>query len=236
MNNRMRYKLFLFVSVLFFFSCHSKKKNNNTNFSNENIYIISNKNNTIKQNCIPKDTLEFQNKDITVFNEYIMRGDGVIELNFSNSIVILNEDGTEFGKIDYNEGQYKLKIPNQIVARSFVPDLERFYFDAKEPIESSPFLEIYINKHLKRIDKDKIKYSFTLWKEYVSKRYLKLIDCSNNLLDSNTYSITEFRNDSLKVKSISKKDCDLIEKYRAEQKTVLWRKDTILLVHLQQCD
>jgi hypothetical protein len=234
----MKYKLLLFVSFLVLFSCNTKRKNNGITFSkeNENVHIITNDNITIKQKCTPKDTLEFQNKDITVFNEYIMRGDGVIELNLDDNIIILNEDGTEFGKIDYNGGLYNLKMPKQIVARSFVPDLEKFYFDAKAPKESSTFLEIYINKELKRVNKDNIKYSFSLWKEYVSKSNLKLIDCSNNTLDSNTYSIIEFRNDSLKVKSISKKDCDLVETYKAEQKTILWRKDTTLFVHLQQCD
>jgi hypothetical protein len=190
--------------------------------------------------CEDKDTLEYQNDKISVYNEYKMRGDGVAILNVNDKIEILNQDNTIFGEITVSEEEgYQINLQNKIVARSFVPEFDKFYFDAEEPNKSDEFVILYINKEQKKIKNIQDNYKFQKWEDFVKGDFIKLRGCNNiskSKKDINTYSVLEIYGDSMKVKSASKNDCDAIEDYTNLTKKIKWKKNDFLLIDLYSCN
>jgi len=99
--------------------------------------------------------------NINFYTEDVMRGKGVITLSIDKSVEILNIDKTIFGSISFlKEGeykQYKIKLPETVIAREIMPhsEFEVFEFDSEPPNFNADFLVIYINKQQKLIKKNK---------------------------------------------------------------------------------
>lgn len=188
-----------------------------------------------------KDTLEYQGDKYAVYNEYKMRGKGVLSLDISKELIILNEDNTVFGNIkSFGESDYEINLPSKIIARSLVPIFDKFYFDGEEPTKKDEFLKIYINKELKKIKKNQVQYKYSKWEDYVKDEFIKLRNYKNSTSknkDLNVYEVLEIIDDSMKIKSVSKKTCDAIEKYENITKNIKWKNSNQeLMIHFFSCD
>ena len=194
-----------------------------------------------KNTCEYKDTLEYQDTKYSVYNESKMHGKGVISLEINDELTILNEDNTVFGNIkSLGESEYEINLPSKIIARTFVPMFDKFYFDANEPLKKDEFLKIYINKELKKINKNQVQYKFNKWEDFIKKEFIKLRYCNNSIAskkDNNVYEVLEIVNDSMKIKSVSKKVCDAIEEYKNVTKKIKWKNNQeALMIYFFSCD
>jgi hypothetical protein len=234
----------ILIAFLFLISCKDMKneeihKNDNITDSIVQKEVQKSKNENVE--CLDKDSLQYQDSKITVYNEFKMRGSGIISLTINDKVTILNEDNTIFGDIaSMEESDYSINLPKKIVARSFVPVFDSFYFDAEKPNDKEDFLKVYINKEIKKIKKNQVEYSFENWADYVKKSFIKLRDCNasnSKQKDNNTYEVIQMIGDSIKVKSISKKSCDVIEYYKDVTKKIKWKSNqNVLLINFFSCD
>ena len=187
--------------------------------------------------CKDNDTLEYQDDKISVYNEFKTRGSGVLSITIIDKVTILNDDDTIFGEIISNdESGYEIKLPSKIVARSFVPLFDIFSFDAEQPDSNDEFLKIYINKELKKINKSQVEFDYKKWEDYVKGSFVKIRNC-NKPKDYNVYRVLKIDNNLIKIKSISKKSCDMIENYTDVTKEIEWKNENgILLIHFFSCN
>lgn len=229
------------VTLLFLSSCKDK-----TEETKEEMKITTNEkvdlNNEMSNLnlCKNTDTLIYKNDSLIVKSEFTMRGSGVVSLNISDKLIIYNEDESIFGEITaMGESEYDIKLPSTIIARYFVPMFDQFYFDANEPNNNNDFIEVYINKEVKKIKKNLVDYQFETWNDYVKKSFINLRNCSNSVdakSDINTYEIISINKDSVKIKSISKSSCDAIENFTNTTKSIRWREDNVLLISFYECN
>jgi hypothetical protein len=177
---------------------------------------------------------------LIVKSEFIIRGEGVVNLSILDKLIIYNEDDSIFGEIiPLGESEYKINMPSKIIARYFVPMLDQFIFDANESKKDDMFIEIYINNEIRKIKKESVEYQFQKWEDYVKNSFINLRNCSNsidNKKDNNTYQVISVNKDFLKLKSISKSSCDAIENYTNVTKSVKWRDKDTLLISFYECN
>lgn len=190
--------------------------------------------------CKSLDTLTFQNDSLTVKSEFIIRGDGVLTLDISDKLIMYNQDDSIFGEISLiGESTYDINLPKIIIARQFVPMFDQFVFDANKPKKENEYLEIFVNKELKKIKKNIVSYQYETWSDYVKKSFINIRNCKNldeNLIDKNTYEIIKISKDSMDIKSISKNSCDAIASFIDTKKTIRWKKNKELLIYFYECN
>ena len=235
------YLLFLFV----FLSCKET-----TNTSKDKITVFADsltqnikKEETLKKytaDCTIVDSTKTQTSDyqgIKFYSENTLRGKGVVELTIDKNLEILNSDKTCFGTISLLNNDfgttYKINFPKKMVtAREIIPDdeFQVFSFDSELPEINNEFLIIYINKEQKMIKKTDVKYKFLNWDDYVKSAYIRLYG-----KDKNLYKVIEIKNDSLKIKSISKSDCDYVESYKDVTKWIKWKDNNCKLIKFNFC-
>jgi hypothetical protein len=170
-----------------------------------------------------------------VYQEYITRGDGIINLSFENKLEIYNLDGTVYGSITKNEESgYKFDLPKKIIARNIVPDFDQFSFDSKNPDKTDTYITIFINKEPKNIKKGDVDYGFILWDEYIMKTNFKCFDDNANIfkvlkiIDANT----------VLAKTTSIEDCggEKISSKDKIEKEIKWRNNNSMNVEFYNCD
>lgn len=231
----------LSVVIVILSSCKDEKKDGKLKLTTDTTIQDSiNVKNSININdiqCFDNDTLQFQDSKISVYNEFKIRGKGVLSIAITDKVTILNEDNTFFGEIVLKEeSDYEINLPTKIVARSFVPAFDDFSFDAEEPSDNNEYLKIYINKALKKISKKQVEYSFDKWDDYLKKSLINIRNC-NEAKDNNTYKIIKIEDNLIKIQSISKKQCDGIENYKPVSKEIKWKNSQdVLLVNFYSCN
>ena len=190
--------------------------------------------------CKSLDTLTFQNDTLTVRSEFVMRGDGVITLDISDKLIIYNQDDSVFGEIAMiGESVYDINLPKTIIARQFIPMFDQFVFDANKPKENNDYLEIFINKELKKIKKNIVSYQYETWNNYVKKSFINIRNCNGSResnIDKNTYEVMSMNKDYMNVKSVAKNSCDQIENYTNAKKYIKWKDKNTLLVSFYECN
>lgn len=203
------------------------------------------KHNNSDNEC-PLDSLAMQTseyKGITFYTENNLRGSGVITLSVTGKIDILNNDKTNYGSISLNndeEMSYEIKLPKKTVAREIIADSEFriFSFDAENPDINKDFLIVYINREKKIISKKNNQFTFDPWDKYVQSAFVKLTPkVSNTTKDEQLYwyKAMAVKGDSMKIKSISKSDCDYIEHYEPVTKWIKWRTNSCKHVNFNFC-
>ena len=227
-------KIILIISASLIISCQEKEKFKEIDFDNDTVarQEISYDNKT-------KDSLVYEDDILTSNTDFVIHGDGVINLNISKEVIIYNDDDSVFGKITFSEESesYVLDMPKVINARYFVPLLDQFYFDAKEPAADDPYLYIYINSDVKKVKINTVKYNFITWENYVKANFVTLRKMNNKeQLDKNTYHVLSMENDSINIKSITKSECDAIEEYKDVSKKIRWKNNDLLLINFYECN
>lgn len=228
----------ILIVLIFTFSCKEVKKEEiieNTTIKDTVSEVSNDKLNNIE--CEDKDTLQYQNDKISVYNEFKIRGKGVLNITIKDKVTILNEDDTVFGEIVLREeSDYEINMPSKIVARSIVPPFDIFSFDSEDPKENDQFLKIYINKEVKKINKNQVEFSFEKWKDYIKKSFINIRNC-NNQKDLNIYEVLEIKDNTIKIKSLSKESCDAIDNYTDITKEIKWKNNQdVLLIDFFSCD
>ncbi len=186
-----------------------------------------------------QDTLIYQDDKLISKSEFTMYGDGVVNLNINNEVIIYNQDESVFGKIFFSEESesFVIDMPKEIKARYFVPILEQFSFDAIRPKENDSYLNIFINSEIKKIKKEKINFNFFEWDNYLKESFINIRRVNNkDQVDNNTYKVLNIEKDSILIKSISKTECDLIEESKNISKKVKWKEDNLLLISFFECN
>jgi hypothetical protein len=207
--------------------------------------ISEEKHNNSDHEC-PVDSVAMQTseyKGITFYTENNLRGSGVITLSVTGKTDILNNDKTTYGSIALNndeETSYEIKLPKKTVAREIIADSEFriFSFDAEKPDTDKDFLIVYINREKKLIAKKGNQFTFDPWNKYAQSAFLKLTpEVSNMTKDEQLYwyKALAVKGDSMKIKSISKTDCDYVEHYKPVTKWIKWRTDSCKLINFNFC-
>lgn len=240
-NRNMKNLVIIIILIpLIFVGCKNNddiKNKKELESSKKNVQIIKEDDLDI---CKNKDTLTFQDEKLLVKSEFTMRGDGVLSLDIIDKLIIYNQDETVFGEISMTgESTYDLNLPKTIVARYFAPMFDQFVFDAPEPNKKSEYLEMFVNKELKKIKKNTVSYNFEFWNDYVKKSFINVRYCNINNkknIDKNTYEIVKISNDSMNIRAISKVSCDAISNYVETKKTIRWKKNNELLIYFYECN
>ena len=232
----MKNRILIFAFVSLFSSCKEKneelKNVSNKNKANDEEVVLENYKN------INKDTLVYQDENLISKSDFITHGDGVVNLNISNELFIYNKDNSIFGKIIFSEESesYILEMPKEINARYFVPVLDQFYFDAENPNKDETYLNIFINSKIKKVKKDNVNFNFVTWQNYLKENFIKIRKLDSKDLDKNTYEVLNIEEDSILIKSVSKKACDAIETYTNVSKKIKWRDNNLLLIDFFECN
>jgi len=230
----------LFTSFLIV-SC--TKHDNATILKDKN--ISGEKHNNSDHEC-PVDSVAMQTseyKGITFYTENNLRGSGVITLSVTGKTDILNNDKTTYGSIALNndeEMSYEIKLQKKTVVREIIADSEFriFNFDAEKPDTDKDFLIVYINREKKLISKKDNQFTFDPWDKYAQSAFVKLTpEVSNTTKDEQLYwyKALVVKGDSMKIKSISKTDCDYVEHYKPVTKWIKWRTDSCKLINFNFC-
>lgn len=231
-------KVYFILLLFVFFSC--KKQINEQNpdiaFADSTRKIDHYQATT---DCDIIDSITMQTSDyqgIKFYTENMLRGKGVMQIIIDRNLEILNLDKTSFGKIsllhnDFGDS-YELNFPKIVIAREIIPNDEYsvFSFDSELPESDKNFLVIYINKEKKLIKKSDIKYKFLDWNNYIKSAYIQL-----NENDKYMYKVLEIKEDSLKIKSISKTDCDYVQSYKNITKWIKWKNNNCKLIKINFC-
>lgn len=234
----------LLLILIAIISCKKENTSDISTRKEDNNVISTKKNPKIDTNldeCPILDSLDMlisEYKGIKFYTEKTMRGKGVLDISINNEIKIFNLDKTLFGSISIskNDNTYTIKLPNEIIAREVIPDLEYqiFNFDAEFPETNQNYLIVYINKEKKIIEKKLVKYTFYSWNEYIKSAFIEN-KYNSNKEDKNLYEVLKISNDSMQIKSVSKTSCEYVENYTEVIKWIVWKKDNCLQIKLNFC-
>lgn len=235
---KKRLSVFLITLLVINYSCKDNTQKEEGLNQKVQDTIAETKNHEVKDlSCQDNDTLQYEDTKISIYNEYKLRGDGVVSISINDKLSILNEDNSLFGEIILKEeSDYEINLPKKIVARSMVPVFDDFSFDADKPKDNDEFIHIYINKEPKRIRKTQVEFSFDNWEDYLKNSFIKLRNC-NNEKDLNIYKVLNVMKDYIKVKSISKESCENIDNYTDVTKELKWKNnENVLMIDFFSCN
>lgn len=227
-------KIILLISASLIISCQEKEKVKEIEFVNDTVARQE-----ISYDNISKDSLVYEDDILTSNTDFVIHGDGVINLNISKEVIIYNNDNSLFGKIAFSEESesYVMDMPKVVNARYFVPLLDQFYFDAKNPVEDDTYLHIYINSEVKKVKKNTVDFNFVTWENYLKANFVTLRKMNNkDQLDKNTYKVLSIENDSISIKSVAKSECDAVEVYKDVTKKIRWKNNNLLLINFYECN
>lgn len=227
-------KIILLISASLIISCQEKEKVKEIEFDNDTVARQE-----ISYDNISKDSLVYEDDILTSNTDFVIHGDGVINLNISKEVIIYNNDNSLFGKIAFSEESesYVMDMPKVVNARYFVPLLDQFYFDAKNPVEDDTYLHIYINSEVKKVKKNTVDFNFVTWENYLKANFVTLRKMNNkDQLDKNTYKVLSIENDSISIKSVTKSECDAVEVYKDVSKKIRWKNNNLLLINFYECN
>lgn len=235
MNLQIKALIIIILSVIS--SCKNEGNRKQDFEKNGKDSIPLSKNEIIESNDIlsHSDTLLYSNENLEVYQEFITRGEGVVNLSFENELVIYNLDGTVYGNvIKKEESVYEFKLPKKIIARYIVPDFDKFSFDAENPQKNNKLIKIYINREIKTIKKSDIEFQFTTWNDYMKNSIFKIFKDHKNIYE--VIKIIDENNVLAKTTNIE--DCGG-EKINSEdnfEKKIEWRTNDIMNVEFYDCD
>lgn len=234
--------------VFLFLICSCRKEENKIMTKNENLVNknLENKKKLETENECTFDSIEMQStqyKKIKFYTENKLRGSGVIELSINENVEILNINKTLYGSIlltGNEEEPFEIKLPNVVVAREIIPDLEHkvFSLDAENPETNKDFLIIYINKEKKLINNKSNKYKFVTWEKYIKSSFIRLTSGISNCTTKEKnyyYQVLKIKRDSMQIKSISKTSCDYVDEYKDITKWIKWKNDSCKLINFSFC-
>lgn len=230
----MKNKIILLVGASLIFSCQEKEKVKEIGYEMDTIEKIE-----TSYDNVSKDSLLFEDDILTSKTDFIIQGDGVVNINISQELTIYNNDDSLFGKIMFSEESesYVLEMPKVINARYFVPMLDQFYFDAKNPNTDDSYLYIYINSEVKKVKKTTVDFNFVTWENYLKSNFITLRKMQNNdQLDKYIYQVLNVEKDSISIKSIAKEECDAVELYKDVSKKIRWKDNDLLLINFYECN
>jgi hypothetical protein len=111
-------------------------------------------------------------------------------------------------------------------------------FDAQKPDTDKNFLIVYVNREKKLISKKDNQFKFDPWDKYAQSTYVKLTpEVSKTTGDEQLYwyKALAIKGDFMKIKSISKTDCDYVEHYKPVTKWIKWRTGSCKLINFNFC-
>lgn len=194
--------------------------------------------------------LIYSDNIIESYSENIIRGYGVINilLNVNEPLIIFNLDDTEFEVFKLLDDSYTMMYNNtKLIARRFIPnhDFLKIFFDCNYFNENDEFVFIYINKELKKINKNQYDFTFQVWNEFIVNEYIGVLSTNPLTVESNgdsykdlnsvneIYKVQKIENDILWLKSTSTSCCS---SNRELYGFVKWKEKNELLIDLNTFD
>jgi hypothetical protein len=229
-------------------SCDKTRKETTANYKNLNPDTTMRQAKSsvdVKRDC-PIDSatmLTSEYNGIRFFTENNLRGNGVVTISLTKKLEILNLDKTIYGNISMNndeEMSLEIQLPKTVIAREIIPNSEFkiFSFDAENPETDENYLMIFINKEKKLIEKKGSNYTFYSWDKYTKSAFIQITSRVPNTTENerlNLYKTLEIKDDSMKIKSVQKTECDYVENYKAITKWIRWKDKNCKLINYKFC-
>lgn len=235
MNLRIKTLSIIILSAISSCKNEDEKKQNFEKTLKDSISSSEYKRNDSVDILSHKDTLLYSNENLEVYQEYITRGDGIVNLSFENELVFYNLDGTVYGNIvKKEESVYEFNLPKKMIARYIVPDFDKFSFDAENPQKNNELISIYINKEIKTIKKSGIEFQFTTWNDYMKNSIFKTFSDNKNIFK--VIKIIDENNVLAKTTNIEDCGGEKINSQDNFEKNIEWRTNDIMNVEFYECD